>query len=196
MLFVPFNSFVTWYGVDAFARHRQQKVCSRHSAEVYDLPRTMAAFVSFFAGVPLRHAQTSASVSPAVTHRSVVRMAKSEAIPFLEAQPNLNKDHPGYCGFDPVGLSNCTRGSPGACVLTDRTCAHDLNQAPNRASIPNFCMPMLFLLDCCLFRFGPGLGRGRRDQERPCGHACVPYVPRQYRKAMRRSLRDLERPWL
>jgi hypothetical protein len=69
----------------------------------------MFAFVYTFAGLAVRPAIVHGAVTsprPALS-ASTIKMAKSESIPFLEAQPNLNKNYPGYTGFDPVGLSNC-----------------------------------------------------------------------------------------
>jgi uncharacterized membrane protein len=70
----------------------------------------MFAFVNSFAGAAVRPSFTHGVVksSRPSYSASTVKMAKSESIPFLEAQPNLNKNYPGYTGFDPVGLSNCS----------------------------------------------------------------------------------------
>jgi hypothetical protein len=71
---------------------------------------SMFAFVNSFAGAAVRPSFTHGVVTSSRSSysASTIKMAKSESIPFLEAQPNLSKNYPGYTGFDPVGFSNCS----------------------------------------------------------------------------------------
>lgn len=68
----------------------------------------MYGFVAAAALAPSSRGLSGAAVSraPARAAPAVTMMAKSQAVPFLEAAPGLDASAPGYAGFDPVGLSN------------------------------------------------------------------------------------------
>lgn len=64
----------------------------------------MIAFVGSFAA--FRRSFTGAALTaPQVVSRNTVRMAKSDAVPFLDAPPKLNGSMIGDVGFDPLYLS-------------------------------------------------------------------------------------------
>mmetsp|Transcript_4144 Transcript_4144/g.7571 ORF Transcript_4144/g.7571 Transcript_4144/m.7571 type:complete len:215 (-) Transcript_4144:58-702(-) len=64
----------------------------------------MAAFVSGFSGLALKSASVKKNVS--AKPQSMVMMAKSRSVPFLDAPKNLPPSTPGSADFDPLGFSD------------------------------------------------------------------------------------------
>jgi hypothetical protein len=78
---------------------------------------TGALSISAFSGASVA---ASPRVVPAVAKWT---MAKSPSVPFMEEPKSLSPDLPGYAGFDPLGISDCTCYAPQAyyCSWWDRT---------------------------------------------------------------------------
>ena len=66
----------------------------------------MAAFVSAFAPGVSFIGRTSTSNACGTSPRSVVMMAKSPSVPFMDTPAALEETMPGYVGFDPLNISS------------------------------------------------------------------------------------------